>query len=186
MPTTTDWIMVVITGVYVLATIAICIANFNSAKAVRDQIAESQRQFQESNRPYVTCEYLLANRVFRGIRVCNHGNMVAKGLTIRVNQEFIDQTEPGRYIDFKKINSSSYSVIGIGQAFDFFFGDTEEENDVPLTVSLAYSDENNRLFSERFTIDLHSQLPIMSVESEMEKLIYAIKEIKNQMQFLRS
>ena len=90
MPTITDWLMVAITAIYVIATIFICAANIRSAKATKGQIAEMQRQFQEMNRPYVTCEYVLGNRTFRGIRICNHGNMVAKGLIIRINQEFID------------------------------------------------------------------------------------------------
>lgn len=50
MPNITDWLMVIITGVYVFATIFICIANLNSAKASRDQLEESKRQFRESKR----------------------------------------------------------------------------------------------------------------------------------------
>ncbi len=50
MPTITDWLMVIITFIYVVATILICMANIKSAKASRDQIAESQRQFEEDQR----------------------------------------------------------------------------------------------------------------------------------------
>lgn len=39
--------MVIITAVYVVATIAICVANFKSAKASREQLEESKRQFEE-------------------------------------------------------------------------------------------------------------------------------------------
>ena len=94
MPIITDWLMVAITAIYVIATIFICAANIQSANATKGQIAEMQRQFQEMNRPYVTCEYILGSRAFCGIRICNHGNMVAKNLIIRVNQKFIDSTEP--------------------------------------------------------------------------------------------
>lgn len=49
-----------ITVVYVIATIFICFANIKSAKATRDQIAESQRQFNENRRldimPYLQFE----------------------------------------------------------------------------------------------------------------------------------
>ncbi len=181
----TDWIMIIITAVYVVATIFICVANFKSAKSTKEQIAESQRQFSEMNRPYVTCEYVLANRVFRGIRVCNHGNMVAKKLVIRINQDFLDSTEPGRYLDFKRINSSTYAVIGIGQSFDFFFGDTEREDSVPLIAELSYSDENGRTFSEKFTIDLNTQLPVMCVQSDLEKLTTAVMGITNELRLHR-
>ncbi|MBO4914179.1 MAG: hypothetical protein J5449_03150 [Oscillospiraceae bacterium] len=50
MPTITDWLMVGITAVYVVATIMICWANINSAKATREQIAESKKQFEETKR----------------------------------------------------------------------------------------------------------------------------------------
>ena len=50
MPQITDWIMVGITAIYVFATIAICWANFITAKATRQQITESKRQFDETSR----------------------------------------------------------------------------------------------------------------------------------------
>lgn len=46
----TDWIMIIITAVYVAATIAICVANINSAKASKEQLEESRRQFEESQK----------------------------------------------------------------------------------------------------------------------------------------
>ena len=50
MSSITDWLMVGITGIYVIATIVICVFNGKSAKATRDQIAESKRQFEETKR----------------------------------------------------------------------------------------------------------------------------------------
>jgi len=62
MPTITDWLMVIITAIYVIATIAICWANIKSAKATREQVAESKRQFEETRRldtmPYFTFEHI--------------------------------------------------------------------------------------------------------------------------------
>lgn len=52
--------MVAITVVYVFATIAICVANFKSAKATHEQVIESKRQYEESKRlevmPVLTIE----------------------------------------------------------------------------------------------------------------------------------
>lgn len=45
-----EWVMVWITAVYVIATILICYANLKSARATREQVAESKRQFEESKR----------------------------------------------------------------------------------------------------------------------------------------
>ena len=56
MSTITDWLMVGITGIYVIATIFICVFNGRSAKATREQIAESKRQFEETKRlEYMPC-----------------------------------------------------------------------------------------------------------------------------------
>lgn len=40
----TDWLMVIITFVYVVATVIICVFNGKSAKAAREQLAEAQKQ----------------------------------------------------------------------------------------------------------------------------------------------
>lgn len=50
MPLITDWLMVGITLVYVVATIMICVFNGRSAKATREQVSESQRQYEETKR----------------------------------------------------------------------------------------------------------------------------------------
>ena len=53
--------MVIITGVYVVATILIFVANMCSAKATRDQVTESKRQFEETKRlehmPYMQVSF---------------------------------------------------------------------------------------------------------------------------------
>ena len=46
----TEWIMVVITAIYVVATIAICVFNYKTAKVANLQIQESKRQFDETRR----------------------------------------------------------------------------------------------------------------------------------------
>ena len=50
MPMITDWLMVGITFVYVVATIAIWLVNRKSAHATEEQLAESKRQFEETKR----------------------------------------------------------------------------------------------------------------------------------------
>lgn len=58
MQTITDWLMVGITGIYVIATIFICVFNGKSAKATREQVAESKRQIEESKRQFVESKRL--------------------------------------------------------------------------------------------------------------------------------
>ena len=61
----TDWLMVIITAVYVVATIAICYFNAKSAKAARDQLEESKQQYEKSSRlqcmPFLQLEPLLTS-----------------------------------------------------------------------------------------------------------------------------
>lgn len=47
-PSITDWLMVVVTAVYVLTTVLICVSNYKSAKASNQQIKEMKKQ-QEQN-----------------------------------------------------------------------------------------------------------------------------------------
>ena len=50
MPTITDWLMVIITLAYVIATIFICWANIKSAKAAKEELAEIKKQYAEEKR----------------------------------------------------------------------------------------------------------------------------------------
>lgn len=178
MPLITDWLMVAITGVYVIATCFICYYNGKSAKATREQIAVAQSQFESQNRPYITCEYVLASRLFRGIRITNHGNIVARDVSIKVNDDFIDSLPRKDYMSFNKINTSKYSVFGIKQFYDFYFSDVQFRPEKLLIVNVTYYDDNGKQFDETFEFDLAKQLPLESVETETEKLIENIKEIK--------
>jgi len=177
MPSITDWLMVGITFVYVVATIFICVANVKSAKATKAQLAESQKQFKESNRPYITCEYILTNRVFCGIRLCNHGNQVARNLRIKINKEFLDSLSDNVFVSFRKINDSVYTVVGVGQSFDFYFSSVNNKpTEVPLIANVVYKGSEDSGYEEVFEIDLAKQLPVESVESDIEKYIKLIKE----------
>ena len=98
----TDWLMVGITFVYVVATILICVYNAKSSKTTKEQVAESKRQFEESKRletmPFLQLE-ILTNRdrpqfeieldlcdgnktetIYRDVRLKNLGNGSASNI----------------------------------------------------------------------------------------------------------
>ena len=60
-PSFTDWLMVIVTGIYTFETIKICKANLNSANASRAQLEESKRQYEETKRlqimPYFRVDF---------------------------------------------------------------------------------------------------------------------------------
>ena len=70
-PSITDWLMVGITGIYVIATIVICIYNAKSANAARKQTEEMQRQFTEANRQIIEVELIYERKCFMlyGLRI---------------------------------------------------------------------------------------------------------------------
>ena len=53
----TEWLMVIITAIYVVATIFICIYNGKSANAAKKQTEEMIKQFNSVNRPMVTVRF---------------------------------------------------------------------------------------------------------------------------------
>ena len=90
-PSVTDWLMVIITGIYMLATIAIFVANLISAKSAKkqlnetkeqieisktqfeEQLAETKRQYEETKRlsimPYLQCEFAKSNVPYKERKV---------------------------------------------------------------------------------------------------------------------
>ena len=82
--------MVIITGIYVIATIFICLANIKAANASKEQLREMQKQFAETNRPVVELEFHYSRRTWYIARFVNRGNLSAQHVKINLDQEFID------------------------------------------------------------------------------------------------
>ena len=80
--------MIWITGVYVIATIAICVANFKSANATRKQLQEQQRQFNESNRAFVTVTFEIIRSGLAMLHIQNTGKQIAQNVHISISQRF--------------------------------------------------------------------------------------------------
>lgn len=91
---TSDWAMVFIKLVYVIATIFISWANFKSAKVSNEQLKEMQKQFEENNRPHIEVEFIYVKRSFYGLRFINSGNVLAKNVKIKLSSDFVDTLEP--------------------------------------------------------------------------------------------
>ncbi len=88
MPLITDWLMVVITLVYVIATIFICRANIKSAKASKEELTEMKRQYAEENRPHIEVEFCYERRTWYIVRFVNHGKLTAQHVKIVLDEDF--------------------------------------------------------------------------------------------------
>lgn len=173
----TDWLMVIITAIYVVATIYICRANIRSAEATREQLAESKRQFEEGNRAYITYSFIYEKRAFYGLRFTNNGKRVAKKVKIVLSDDFIKSLKNSKYEDRLKLVSNNECVLGVGQSIDVFFGGAEFRNNtekLPIEGDIMYFDDAGD-YCEHFIIDFNSYPPIFTVNSEIEDLRQELK-----------
>ena len=148
MPMITDWLMVVITAIYVIATICICIFNARSASATREQVAESKRQFEESKRletmPFLQVENTNGNkeplfkidldfhdedterRLFKVVKLKNLGNGSASNIIYTWKRsDALDQAT-----DYPPINA-------IMQGDSYYFCFIYDANDATTTGALG-------------------------------------------------
>ena len=96
----TDWIMVGITAIYMIATIVICYFNGKSAKASKEQteiskkqIAEMIKQYNLANRPFVTVRFDIIRSGLLCFVLENEGPLPAHDVQVCINEEFINNSE---------------------------------------------------------------------------------------------
>lgn len=178
MNSTTDWLMVIITGIYVLATIFICVANFKSAKATRDQTAEQQKQFKEENRALVNIFFEVQNGAKAVLHIQNNGKRIAKNVKINIDDNFINNISDETIREHcGRLPNSAFS-IGIGQSWYCFLGgfrEIEQLSEKILVGSISYSDDLG-YYNEKFEIDLKQYFWVDFSNSTFEQACNAIKE----------
>lgn len=185
MPTITDWLMVGITAVYVIATIFICSANIRSAKATREQVAEVKRQYEEEHRPYISYQFIFERRTTYGMRFTNYGRRVANHVQIKFNQEFLDSISKNQFSDKLNKQRGKEFTLGIGQSYDIYFGTDEFRNNLdmkPIIGEIQYEDTLTT-YRETFEIDFEKYATIFSVNSPADDLHEDMK--KQTMQLIR-
>ena len=100
-PSITDWLMVGITVVYVIATVFICWANFSSARASKAQVEESKRQYEETKRlqmmPYINCDF--------------EKTRADDGLKLDIVTDCNSSVTHGKYFIFKNVGLGSAKEI---------------------------------------------------------------------------
>ena len=187
----TDWIMIAITAVYVIATIFICIFNYRSAKATREQLAESKRQFEENNRAFVTVTFETIRGSLLVLNIHNHGHQVANNVSVKINPEFIANVPDKEYL--VKLCESSFT-LGVDKSWFVCFGGTPELgkiSNIPLKITICYSDIFST-YSESTTIDLKQYLwsiiydsPTEDTYQEMKKMTKSIQSMDKSIQKLQ-
>lgn len=182
-----EWAMVWITLIYVIATILICFANLRSAKATREQLAESKRQYDEENRAFITYSFIYERRAFYGLRFTNNGKRVAKHIRVDFKQNFVDSLRDDNFKRSIIQSKGKECVLGVGQSFDIYLGGSEFRNNackLPIEGTIFYSDENDS-FKEAFYIDFNNYPPIFTVDTDAEEIREEIKKQTTELKQIR-
>ena len=187
------FVMVVLTAVYVIATIAICLFNYKSAQATREQVAESTRQFEETNRAVVT---VYADFIRNGLFVLcisNSGNKIAKEINVNINKEFIENIKESYLEDIEKFVGSNFS-LGIGQSFFLALGgllDYEKLSKESMFIQLTYQDDK-RKYSDNVEIrlkeiawSLNYTSPITDIQHDIKKQRENVEKLSDNLEKIR-
>lgn len=185
MPTITDWLMVIITAIYVIATVVICIANLKSAKAAREQTEEMKKQFLSINRPNVSAEIVYLKRMFWVLRFVNNGNQVSYNTKIILDEEFINSVDDDYKGPLKELKNK-VCTLGVNQHYDIFFG-SNEYRDLPnkknIKGTIISYDVGGKEYSESFEIEIKNYVTFYSTTSELDDFV---KQIKKHNEYLNS
>lgn len=187
MPTVTDWLMVGITIVYVIATLFICLANMKSAKATREQLAETRRQFEEQNRPDIEVEFHYVRKAFYCLSFINRGKHNADHVTISFDKGFIESLENDNYKELLRKQEGKECVLGAGRHYDVFFGSNKYlqiPNKVPATGSICYQ-SNGKCYQDTFSIDLENYMTFFSVNTDHDDLVKKLNEQNQELKKIR-
>ena len=172
----TDWLMVIITAIYVVATIIICYFNGKSAKAAKIQTDEMIRQYNLANRPKVTIHFDIIRSGLLCFVVENEGTSPAHNVSIRINQDFLngvdEEIERNR---LEKLASSELYLASKQKMFICLGGQ-------PLFTALAQNkaeiDISYDGYEEHTSIDLNQYGMFLVYSSPLEDISQHMKKMK--------
>ena len=182
----TDWLMVIITAVYVYATIKICEYNKRSAAAAKEQtetakqqIEEMIRQYNESHRPFVIISFETIRNGLNCFKIENIGPVAATDIKIRINDEFLDNHDKKsdvpllREVTEATLMLSSYQKLYIPLGGPAVFNEIAS---VPAKIDISY----NGQYEEHTEINLMSFQNTLLYNSELEDISEHMKNIENE------
>ena len=173
-----QWVMIIITGIYVFATIAIFIANHQSAKATKDQLLEMKRQYEEGNRPYIEAELHYVRKAFYIIRFVNHGRFTAKHVSINLDEAFINSLPEIKFKQCLEKQRGKECIIGVGQHYDLYIGSNKLRGNSdwrPITGEIKYQ-SNGKSYTSPLYIDLENHMTFFSTNTDRDDIINALKD----------
>ena len=180
--------MILITAIYVVATLVICLVNCLSTKAAREELKEMKRQYDAENCPRIEYEFHYEQRTWYILRFTNHGRKTAYHVKILLSPEFIQSLPEQSFQEqLNKINGKE-CIIGVGQKYDVYIGSNDlrgNPNMKPLQGQIKYSWEDQERVSD-FCIDLNHYLTFFSSTTEEEKMYNTVKDIEKDLSGIKN
>lgn len=181
-------IMIILTAVYVLATIFIWLSNRSSAIATRDQIKESHAQFVDANRAFVNIDFEIVRDGLYVLRIMNNGNRTAQNVKIEISNEFIDIVPNSACSEHIHSLTSSNFAIGIGQAWYVTIGSIGDFETLALkaiVINYFYSDcfstycETKEIDISQYRWSLIYNSPINDIRGYVKSFSESVKKISD-------
>ena len=181
-----DWLMIIITLVYVVATIVICIFNAKSTNISRKQteIAKKQidlmiSQFNEINRPKVC----ISVDVIRSGIVCfvieNIGSVSARITSIKLNEEFIENVERKDSQSFIRTINEANMYLAPNQRVHYYITGQINFKDIKDVIAV-FDIKYNENYSEHTEIDLNKYGHILIYSGELADISNHLKHIEKE------
>lgn len=182
--------MIILTAVYVLATILIWLSNRSSAIATRDQIKESHDQFIDANRAFVNVDFDIIRDELFVLKITNNGNRTAQNVHVEISDKFQEVIRDKRCAEqIELLNKSTFS-LGIGQSMYARIGMRAEYDALcqeSIEITLDYSDpystyhETKTIHISQYGWSLVYDSPVSDIRSYMKTVSESVKKISDKM-----
>ncbi len=187
-----EWVIAIMTTVYVLATLAICYFNYRSNEATHKQIEELKRQFEEQNRPRIDV-FLHFEGTVAYLVIENLGQMTANQVQVRINEEFFQQEVDSQkaVISKKCFQNLNDTEIRLASKQRFYLclnnGWTIQRYQQIANVCVNYKDDFGKAYPpQNILIDCSKYNFLTFKEDAKDKIEKIAREFKNLNQNLQS
>lgn len=179
----TDWLMVIITLVYVIATIFICVYNVKSVKAAKEQIDVTKtqiktmvEQYNSVNRPLVSIRFDIIRSGLLCFIIENNGPLLAENVQIKINKEFIENIKNNDEKSLlERLNTAVFYLASKQKETVFFGGILDFDN---ISQKVAKVNISYNTYNEYAEIDINQYRFSMIYSSPLEDISQNLKKIK--------
>ena len=180
-----DWTMVVITAIYVIATILICLFNGLSAYQSKKQINESKRQFDEQTRACIDISFVIIRNSDMTFRISNVGKSYARQISVVISNDFFQLLDTHERNLFGNLPKRKFS-LSPNESIYFCFGDKldfDKYKKNPVTFTVSYKDPV-KVQEENFQIDLSGYDGSYLYSSPQDDIANSLRNINNLLQYI--